>query len=193
MAVVLTCGEGGSTGSEVLGQINQNSSDVETLQGKVAVIEASHSLLLNCESAAIAQEPTVVDTPIQVEYGPAQSVTDVSMAVDGALTFNTKAKYQININAHYGRSGAAGVSELLFRLLLDGTPIGASLAAKISSADTLVPWSSTFIIEAEAGQVLISQLMRDSAGDNSGGIYSVIPSVVGWNDASCITMQVYRV
>ncbi len=193
MPVVLTCGEGGSTGSEVLSQINANPADVETIDARVATIEASHSLLLNCESLAVAQEPTIVDTPIQVEYGAAQSVTDVSMAADGALTFNTTAKYQININAHYGRSGAAGVSLLLFRLLMDNVAFGKPLAAKVESSNILVPWSSTFIIQATAGQVLTSELMRDSTGDNSGGIYNVDPAVIGWDAAACITMQIYRV
>ena len=190
---MLVCGEGGSTGSEVLGQINTNTADIEGLNAQVSVIEVSHSLLLNCESLDIAQEPLALDTAIQVEYGPAQSVTDVSMALDGSLTFNTTAKYQININAHYGRTGGAGTAILLFRLLMDGVAGGGTLAAKIDNANVLVPWSSTFIIEATAGQVLTSELMRDSAGVNEGGLYSIVPSVVGWNDAPSITMQVYRV
>lgn len=192
MAVQLTCGEGGSTGSEILGQVNQNSTDVETLQGQVTDMESRHVLLLNCESTAVSQEPVAVDTPIQVEFGGAQSVTDVSIAADGALTFNTAGKYKVNINAHYGRSGATGTSILLFRLLLNAVQIGATLSAKIDNTNTLVPWSNTFNIQVTAGQVLTSQLMRDSAGSDSGGLFKVSPTLAGWNDAPSISMQIYR-
>lgn len=191
--MTLTCGEGGSTGSEVLGQINTNTEDIADHEVRVSAIEANHSLLLNCESTAAAQEPTSTDTPIQVEYGASQAVAKVSMASNGALTFVEAGKYQININAHYGRSGASGTSYLLFRLLMDGIAFGGTLAAKIDSANTLVPWSNTFIIQAQAGQVLTTELMRDSAGNNSGGLYKVAPTLAGWNDASNITLQIYEV
>lgn len=190
---LLTCGEGGSTGSEVLGQINTNTEKLVVVDERISVIEASHSLLINAESTADAQEPPTTDTPILVEFGPAQAVTDVSMSAVGALTFNTTSKYQININAHYGRTGGVGTSNLLFRLLLDDVGMGSALAAKVDNANVLVPWSSTFIVEATAGQVLTAELMRDSAGNDSGGIYAFTPALAGWNKAACITMQVYRV
>lgn len=191
--MILTCGEGGSTGSEVLGQINTNTEDIADHEVRVSAIEANHALLLNCESTAASQEPTSTDTPIQVEYGASQAVAKVSMASNGALTFVEAGKYQININAHYGRSGASGTSYLLFRLLMDGIAFGGTLASKIDSANTLVPWSNTFIIQAQAGQVLTTELMRDSAGNDSGGLYKVAPTLAGWNDASNITLQIYEV
>lgn len=190
---VLTCGEGGSTGSQVLGQINSNTDNIEDHENRVAEIEASHTILLNCTSLALAQEPATTDTPLQVEYGAAQSTADVSMAADGALTFNTSGSYQININSHYGRTGGTGTSVLAFRLLMDGVQFGSSLAAKVDNANTLVPWSSTFIVEATAGQVLTTELIRDSTGNDSGGLFVMQPTLPAWADAACTAMQIYKV
>ena len=180
--------------------INSNTSritvaenDIATHKSRLDILEGRHVLLLNCISTATTQAPVSVDSPIQVEYGIAQATADVSMAADGALTFNTSGNYQINIDAHYGRTDATGTSVLLFRVLKNNVNMGDSLAAKISSSTTLVPWSRTMLIAATAGDVITTQLMRDSAGDNSGGLSKVSPTLAGWNAAPCISMQIYKV
>ena len=167
--------------------------DISTHKSRLDILEGRHVLLLNCISTATTQEPVSVDSPIQVEYGIAQDTADVSMAANGALTFNTSGNYQINIDAHYGRTDATGTSVLLFRVLKNNVNMGDSLAAKISSSTTLVPWSRTMLIAATAGDVITTQLMRDSAGDNSGGLSKVSPTLAGWNAAPCISMQIYKV
>ena len=178
-------------------RIGTNEADVENLNGRVTTLEVSmtecHKLIVSGTSTASSQEPSTVDTPLQLEFGVEQITEDVTLSAAGSLTFNVAGKYLLNMNAQYGRSGAAGISVLLFRMQLDGVNFGGSLAAKISTAEHLVPWSSTFLVNATVGQILTTEIIRDSTGDNSGGIFSITPTAAGWNAAACTTLQVYKV
>ena len=77
------------------------------------------------------------------------------------------------------------------RYLLNGVQIGNSLAAKVDNANTLVPWSSSIQFTATAGDVVTVEIIRDSAGNDSGGLFSVT-STTGWNIAPCASVQIYK-
>ena len=165
----------------------------DALDVRVASLEISHSILLIATSVATSQEPTGLDTPLQIEFGPLQTTTDVDVSAAGAFTFNTTGRYIMSPFFQYGRTGSTGTSELLNRILLNGAQLGSSLSARIDSADTLVPWSSSIILSVTAGDIITIEIMRDSAGNNSGGIFAVNPTLAGWNDAPCASVQIYKV
>lgn len=190
---VLTCGEGGSTGSEVLAQINTNTTDIADTETRVTLLEGYNALVLNAESRVASQQPSGTDTALQITYGDTQSNSVVSLSSAGAVTFNEAGKYSIHVNAHYGREGASGVSILFFRFLLNGNPLGYPLVGKIDQADTLIPWAGTLNLELEEDDVLTTELLRDSDGNNSGGLFSTTSSVAGWGQSSCIAMNIYKV
>jgi len=179
--------------------IATNTADIVTLEAtsldhenRITVLEASHELLLVASSTASSQQPGTTDTPIQVEFGVAQTTTDISISAAGAITFNTAGKYIIAPFFQYGRSGSTGTSILLNRYLRNGTQEGGSLAAKIDSADTLVPWSSSIQFTAVVNDILTIEVMRDSSGNDSGGLFAFSPTLPGWNQAPCAGIQIYK-
>ena len=193
----------GDTGLDFRTKLNANFTDLDSrstasdasitaLEARTTVLEASHELLLIATSLATSQEPTALDTPIQVEFGALQTTTDIDISAIGAITFNTAGKYIISPFFQYGRTGAAGVSVLLNRYLKNGTQIGNSLSAKIDDADTLVPWSSSIQFTAAVNDVLTIEIMRDSTGANEGGLFSIDPVVAGWATAPCASIQIYK-
>lgn len=165
------------------------STNVKTAIDELAV---QPTIVLSGASTATTQEPTAVDTELQVEFGPAQTFTDVSLAVDGTITFNTAGKYEVDFTAHYGRLGSTGVSLLLYRMLLDDVQYGVTMQSKVDNANVLMPYAQSFDIEVTAGQTLKMQIMRDSTGDNSGGLFAVSPTKVGWADAPTASVQVTK-
>jgi len=133
-----------------------------------------------------------VDTPLQVEFGALQTTTDIDISATGAITFKTAGKYIIYPCFQYGRTGATGKSFLLNTYLRNGVQEGASLASKIDNASTLVPWSSSIQFTASTNDVLTIEIMRDSAGDNSGGLYALDPTPADWANAPCAAIQIYK-
>lgn len=167
----------------------------DPIDARVQNLEEGHTVVLNAKSPLASQEPAGLNSPLQLTFGPAQgTVSDpVMLSAAGALTFNTTDKYIINIRAHYGRTGAAGTSILMFRVLKNGLAIGDTFATKIDSADILVPWdSSSFIFNATAGDVLTTQIIRDGAGADAGGLFAQA-STAGWVTAPCCAASIYKV
>ncbi len=169
-----------------------NTNDIVSIGDRVTELESSHSVLLNATSTASSQQPTALDIPLQIEFGAAQTTTDIDISVTGAITFKTAGKYIIAPFFQYGRVGSSGVSQLLNRYLVNGVQAGNTLAAKIDNAETLVPWSSSIQFTANTNDVLTIEIMRDSIGTNSGGLFSATPTAAGWNLAPCASIQIYK-
>ena len=172
--------------------IATNTAGLVTLDTRVAVLEESHTLLLNAASTATSQQPSATDTALQIEFGAAQTTDNIDIAVNGAITFKTAGKYIVSTFFQYGRSGSSGVSILYNRYLINGTQQGNSLGAKIDNADTLVPWSSSIQMTVNENDVLTIEMIRDSAGNNSGGLFAAAPTAAGWNQAPCAVIQIYK-
>lgn len=182
---------GGATTADKLLKRSEIEAITDPLDVRLDTIEASHSVLLTAASVATSQQPVTTDTPLQVEFGPLQTTTDIDISAAGAITFKTAGKYIISTFFQYGRAGATGASILVNRYLRNGVQEGASLAAKLDSTDTLVPWSSAIQFTAVANDVLTVEILRDSTGNDSGGLFAFTPTI-GWNTAPCAAIQIYK-
>ena len=142
----------------------------------------------------IAQAPTAVDTPLQLVFGAAQkSASDpVMINAAGLVTFNATGNYAVRIKLQCGRTGATGTSILLSRLLLSGTQIGSAACVKLTQTDATTPTDSRVIMNTTAGQTLVVQIMRDSAGSNFGGIYQQAATVTAWGTAPSALLVISR-
>lgn len=160
------------------------------LQSKPTV--TAYSTVLTAQSVAVSQQPSAVNTPLQVEFGPTQANADVSLSPIGALTFNTAGQYLVTLYFRFGRTTAAGDAYLFSRLLVNGSQILNSNAVRLGSQDIVIPFSSSVGLTVSAGQVLTVQIMRDSAGVNNGGLFQLTPSVAGWSAAPSATMIVSK-
>lgn len=142
----------------------------------------------------IAQAPTAVDTPLQLVFGAAQkSASDpVMINAAGLVTFNAAGNYAVRIKLQCGRTGATGTSILLSRLLLSGTQIGSTACVKLTQTDATTPTESRVILNPTAGQTLVVQIMRDSAGSNFGGVYQQAATVTAWGTAPSALLVISR-
>lgn len=148
--------------------------------------------VLTSASTASTQNPSAVDTPLQVEFGPAQVTTDASLASNGTLTLNTAGDYAITLFLRFGRTTGAGSAVLLNRFLVNGVQGLNSNALKLADQDTIIPFSTTLYLQAAAGATFQLQIMRDSSGINNGGLFRVIPVLAGWNIAPTATIVVNK-
>ena len=144
--------------------------------------------------STVIQAPTALDTALQVTFGAAQkSASDpVMLNAVGLITFNTAGVYAVRVKLENGRTGSTGTSILLSRLLKNGTAYGSPAAVKLASSDETVPTDSRVIIDAAAGDTLVVQIMRDSAGTNFGGLYPQVAVVTAWGTVPSALLVVTR-
>ena len=142
-------------------------------------------------SMAPSQEPTVVDTALQVEFGSAQndSSDDAKLAVDGTITFNTAATYLIKLKAHCGTATASVVA---FRWLVNSVMVGTPIVTIMPNDSVLNPIESELLVTADAGDVLTAEVIRDSAGTNDGGLMSMDVTASGWGVARSAEVSVRK-
>jgi len=123
----------------------------------------------------INQEPDGLDTPLQVTFGPAiNSPSDpVQLLADGSLVFNEAGLYLFNGFGNFERQGSSGgVTVTAFRAYKNGVPFTPPKAVDLSNTGIMVPYELTVPIQCEAGDIITWEIMRDSSGVNSGGLYT---------------------
>ena len=140
------------------------------------------------------QEPTAVDTPLQLTFGAARgSASDpVMISAAGLVTFNQAGAYALRLKLQCGRTGSFGTSILLSRLLLNGAQLGSAAAVKITQTDATTPTESRVVMNVTAGQTFAAQIMRDSAGSNFGGVYPHTAAVTAWGTAPSALLVISR-
>lgn len=134
---------------------------------------------------------------MQITFGPAvNDATDpVQLLADGTLRINEAGTYRIKVSFVLGRQGQPGVSKLRFRALINGVQAGLTVGADVDASNVAIPYSDEAWLTLPSGLDLTYEAMRDSSGDNSGGIFEQIVTAAtapNWSDAPCCAIRVER-
>ena len=147
--------------------------------------------VLNGISTA-SQAPSALNTPLIVSFGPAQTNAVISLDAGGKVTFLEAGSYFINAYGNVERQGSSGgVSVLLFRALLNGTQISTTKGFHLDTPSLPTPYEVTIPFEANAGDILWFEIMRDSSGTNAGGVYPHT-NLGGWSNVPSAQMQIWK-
>lgn len=138
------------------------------------------------------QLPVATDTPIQIAFGSPVSGTDITLAADGSITFNTTAYYHAQLNVNFGRSSGAGEAIMLLRATVNGTATGFVQSVKLPDANTFIPLQVETEGYIPAGTIYRVYVMRDSTGINNGGLYAFNPTLAGWDDAPSAWIRIRK-
>lgn len=148
--------------------------------------------ILSGFSTAATQNPSAVDTPLQVEFGAGVATTAATLASNGTLTFNVAGDYIITLFLRFGRTAGGGTAITLNRFLINGVQGLNSNAVKLPDQDSVIPFSTSLNLTATAGMTFQLQIMRDSAGINNGGLTRILPTLAGWNLCPSATIVVSK-
>lgn len=155
--------------------------------------------LLDMESSTSSQSPTGTgpSNAIRIEFGAAAGTVSDPVMVDstGLMTVNQGGLYRIKLGLQYGRSGAAGVSHLLFGAFVNGVQAGRSVVVFIANANSDVYIENDNWVNVPAGATIEYKVMRDADGNDSGGLVGFDPTVDGgdeWNPAPSAALRVER-
>ncbi len=118
------------------------------------------------------QDPVALDTPLQIEFGAAQGTGSdpVQLSVSGDITINVEDQYYFTFALQYGRTGAGNVSWLFFWVEVNGTQVGNSVLVKLDNANSDTPFQARRTFDLVPGDVVSLFIVRDSQGNNSGGL-----------------------
>ena len=135
------------------------------------------------------QDPTGLDTPLQVEFGPAINTTEMDLSAAGLLTINVPGTYELDISARFGRTTAIGVSNLIARITLNGTQIFNTAAQMMDDGNFSVPFSASLSLLLVASDVIKLEIVRDSGGIDNGGFHIFNPVLAGWDTAPSASIR----
>lgn len=149
--------------------------------------------VLTGASTAASQLPVGLDTPLQVEFGPGIATTDVTLSNLGLITFNTTGQYIISLFMRFGRTAGGGASILFTRFLVNGVQGLNSNAATLLDSQVVLPFAADLYFNITVpGTTWNLQIMRDSGGANTGGLYQTLPTPAGWNPSPSATIVVNK-
>lgn len=141
------------------------------------------SNILMASSTAASQQPVATDTPLQIEFGGVQATTEFDLDVNGGMTCNVDGQYDFQLVFHNGRLGSVDASELYIRALVNGSQVGESAHTVIDDADTIVPLEFFAHFTLVSTDIVTFEIVRDSSGDDSGGLFQGDPTLADWNNA----------
>lgn len=163
-----------TTTQQMSGAIDMNGNNLENPGNNLSAEE----VLLTAQSVAASQIPAGLDTPMLIEFGPAQlGPTDpIQLSASGLLTINQTGTYNFRQQTQQGRAGSAGTSVLLTAFEVNGV-FTQTRFALIENANNFYIQDSFDQFPLNAGDVLGLYIIRDSTGNNSGQLQSLTPSL----------------
>lgn len=161
-----------------------------------ADLPINREVLISQSSTALSQEPTALDVPIIIEFGPAfgDASNPIELDASGVFTVNESGTYFVKPYVHYGRTTTAGEVDLFTRLVVNGAQQGNSIFSRLDDDDTVIPSGNEILIELNAGDTFYYELVRDSnnGGINNGGLFAGEPLTTGWASAPCASITISR-
>lgn len=145
--------------------------------------------------STVNQVPSALNTPLQVTFGPAQGTgsSPVQLLSNGSIVFNVGGLYLFNGYANFERQGSSGgVTVTVFRALLNGNQITPTKGVELNTTGVMIPYELTVPFPANAGDVLTWQIMRDSSGVNSGGLYTRT-LLGGWSNIPSADVAIWKI
>jgi hypothetical protein len=139
------------------------------------------------------QLPVGLGTALQVVFGAPQTTTWFDLDALGNITCLVADEYTVRLKFAVGRRGApAGVSQIYTRALINGVAQGFSSHAILDNPDVEIPFDFEGVGPLAVNDILTFEIIRDTDGNNSGGLYAGNPTVVGWNPSPSANLTISR-
>ena len=150
-----------------------------TGSGVAWVDDSAYELIMTGTTTA-GQNPSALDTALQLRFGGAQATTDVSIDAAGLITFLEAGNYRLSFSCCFYRNALSGYSNTQFGIFYDssgGAPtVSASPVKSFSDEERQRPkmYHEDLIIEVVANSTLVVKMLNDSSltADNSTALAS---------------------
>lgn len=141
---------------------------------------------------ATTTAPAAEDTALDLTFGVQTSSSEVTVGAAGTLTIVNTGVYFISSDLMFGRTNSTTTAKILFRVLINGTQFGNTMYCSLNSSDLVIPYSRSFVRAFTAGDILKFQIVRESVGENDGGVIALVPTLAGVDTAHALWVTAHR-
>ena len=149
------------------------------------------STISNFNSGSVT--PGAVDTPVVATFDSTQSNSDITMSSTGLITIVTSGLYFVTVNCNIGRSNSTATAILAARMLINGIQFGFTQSSVMTTNTSARPVQFNILRAFSAGDTIQIQIMRDSAGQNDGGLVPQAITSATWGDSPSFFMRVSKI
>tara|TARA_R100001594_G_scaffold53735_1_gene87317 strand:- start:44918 stop:45526 length:609 start_codon:yes stop_codon:yes gene_type:complete len=152
-------------------------------------------------SGLASQQPSSLDSALAIQFGavqgtpsdPIQTLAQGGDTEASILRINEAGTYRIKTAIQYGRETSSGTAILNFRVTINGVQAGRSINQRLQNANTTSLFTDEAWVTVPAGIDIVYEVIRDSNGNNSGGLIAGETSgSTGWNEAPSASVRVER-
>lgn len=172
-------------------QIDQHEVEIAQINADLSAINVQVDEVARGESF-ITQEPAGTDVPLQLTFGAGSSTPEFNIDGAGNVTCLIAGQYQFRFRLLFGRTGAGGESLVYARALLNGVQVGSSVHSSLDDGNFNVPATFEGVLTLSVNDVLTVEIMRSSAGNNSGGVFTEPSPLAGWAASPSCLVQINR-
>lgn len=138
------------------------------------------------------QNPVGLDTPVTIEIGGTiGNVNDPVSMVNNVIQTNQEGIYGYRFLFPISRPSAAGIAYIFIRALVNGVQFGNPIAVALDDNNMSIPLEFTFTTFMPVGTLLVMEIYRDSAGNDSGGLLSISSSIT-WGQSASASVRVTK-
>lgn len=131
------------------------------------------------KESLVNQIPSATDTPLQINYGAASPGPTISIAASGKITYHVTGTYYYNCKYRIGRSASTGSAHLIIAYKLNGSWVSSFDAVYLDTLDDSSTINFSGFADMTSGDEVEVFLIRDSSGNNDGGLYFFDPVLSG--------------
>jgi hypothetical protein len=150
---------------------------------RTIIMQASHTTDQTITSDNVAQN---------ILFGAAQDVTDIGLASTGVVTVKQAGFYELTFTVGCGRSSGSNSSIIHARILINGAQVGNTLSIRLSGSNSIIPIHSTFSRLLNMDDTIKVEIMRDSVGDSTGGLFEITPTNTAFSKAPSASLRVVK-
>lgn len=140
------------------------------------------------------------DGAVQIPYGGVNfipDVTELTIDANGTVTFHRAGTYFLSFYFAFGRETSPGTSNLVLWSRINDATSGQPVFARAQNPSNLTPIELTLPVAFKVGDELEGFVMRDTSGNNDGGLRGYIiddtsGGALGPNNAPSCSLIIYR-
>lgn len=137
---------------------------------------------------------SVLDTPYQITFGPAQTGGIVDVSATGTITFNQEGAFYVKFfgNFQMKTSLLPGNGYVYFRSLINGNQYDNVALIELDTFNLSTPFEKCFFVQSSIGSTVTFEMFLSSVGSQSGGLYAVTVPVL-WSNVPSSSVEVWQI
>jgi len=147
------------------------------------------------------QNPSALDTPLQVIFGATDAFSasvnvlgaaNATPANRGKINFLGTGQFFIQMVLTFGRTGATGASKVIILFKENGVAVASETVVLLADADSSAVYTSSAMADIVGANTWTFEIIRDSSGDNSGGLVGFNPALAGVPNVPSASLKIWK-